>query len=131
ALFRLWEHLGVRPAYVAGHSIGEIAAAHAAGILSLSHAARLAVQRGRLMQQLPNGGGMLAVQADQKTVQPLLEAAEGTVALAAVNSSHSVVLSGDEDTLAALQSEFEERGIRTRPLTVSHAFHSPHMQPML
>ncbi|QNP67916.1 amino acid adenylation domain-containing protein (plasmid) [Streptomyces genisteinicus] len=131
ALHRLWESWGVAPDALAGHSLGEITAAHLSGILDLPDAARLVAARARLMQACPAGGGMTQLAASEDEVLARLTGLDGRVAVAAVNGPRSTVISGDADAVAAVAGHFEDLGRRTRSLDVSHAFHSPHMDGML
>ena len=131
ALFALWRSWGVSPDLMAGHSIGEIVAACAAGLFSLDDATRMVAARGRLMQALPPGGAMISIAASEQEVLPALQDHLDRLAIAAVNGPAQIVISGAADAAEEVAERFAARGVRTKALRVSHAFHSPAMEPML
>jgi acyl transferase domain-containing protein len=128
ALAALWRSFGVAPDVVMGHSVGEVTAACVAGVLSLTDASHMVAARGRLMAGLPAGGVMVAVGAGEAEVAGLLN--DG-VSIAAVNGPNAVVLSGTQASVEALADRLAQQGRRVHRLAVSHAFHSPLMQPMV
>jgi len=130
ALFATWRSWGIHPDAVLGHSLGELVAATAAGVLDLEDALRLVSERARLMQELPEGGGMLAVATDENHVTGALGRFP-SLSLAAVNGPENVVVSGDLSELAAIAELFKESRVGSVPLPVSHAFHSRRTEPML
>ncbi len=158
ALAKLWQSWGITPTAVMGHSVGEYAAACIAGVFSLEDGITLIAERARLMQALPTSGTMVAVFASETVVRQAIQPYTDRVSIAAINGAEQVVISGDETTIATLLNGWEigeslntdrysnatkDRNgngnsvgttnavIRTQPLTVSHAFHSPLMQPMM
>ncbi|PRQ09063.1 type I polyketide synthase [Enhygromyxa salina] len=131
ALFRLFESWGLTPDLVLGHSIGELAAAHVAGVVSLEHACALVAARGRLMQALPSGGVMISIEASEAEVREQLGRRPGAVDIAGINGPRSTVIAGDDAAARAVAAEFEQLGRAVKHLTVSHAFHSQHMDAML
>ncbi|HMV68253.1 MAG TPA: beta-ketoacyl synthase N-terminal-like domain-containing protein, partial [Myxococcota bacterium] len=131
ALAALWRSLGVQPDAVIGHSVGEIAAAWFAGVFELEDAVALVAERGRLMSELPRDGGMAQVALREGDVRARLTRYAGLLDVAAVNAPDETVISGDTAALDALLAALAEEGVRARPLVVSHAFHSPKMDPML
>ncbi|WP_424102087.1 SDR family NAD(P)-dependent oxidoreductase [Moorena producens] len=131
ALFQLWQSWGIEPDVVMGHSVGEYVAACVAGVFSLEDGLKLIAHRGRLMQQLPSGGEMVAVMASFEKVNQLIAPDTEKVAIAAINGPVSTVISGAAEAIKKLTDSLEAEGIKTKQLQVSHPFHSPLMEPML
>ncbi|NEP57199.1 MAG: SDR family NAD(P)-dependent oxidoreductase [Symploca sp. SIO2G7] len=131
ALCKLWKSWGIKPDVVMGHSVGEYVAATIAGIFSLEDGLKLIATRGKLMQKLPASGAMISVIAKKSKVAELVTKSQGKVAIAAINGPESIVISGEAQAIGEIVSILETEGIKTKELEVSHAFHSPLMEPML
>ncbi|MEQ9548564.1 MAG: amino acid adenylation domain-containing protein [Coleofasciculus sp. G3-WIS-01] len=131
ALFQVWKAWGIEPDLVMGHSVGEYVAACVAGVFSLAEGLNLIAHRGKLMQALPDDGAMVSLMASEKRVQAAIEGYENDVSIAAINGSESVVISGKRDVINQICETLAVEGIKMKPLTVSHGFHSPLMTPML
>ncbi|WP_293082833.1 type I polyketide synthase [Okeania sp. SIO3B5] len=131
ALFKLWEFWGIKPDVVMGHSVGEYVAACVAGVFSLEDGLKLIAMRGRLMQQLPPGGVMVSVRASESVVTEAIGEYSSRVTIAAFNGPESIVISGESEAMGTICSNLEAIGVKTKQLQVSHAFHSPLMEPML
>jgi malonyl CoA-acyl carrier protein transacylase len=131
ALYEALAKRGLKPDLLTGHSVGEIAAAHIAGVFDLADAAKLIATRGRLMGALPAGGAMAAIEATEAEATESIEGREKDLAIAAINGPNSTVISGTEEAVEEIRTQWEEKGRKTKRLAVSHAFHSPLMDPML
>ncbi len=131
ALAELWKSWGIEPSAVLGHSVGEYTAACVAGMMSLEEGLRLIAARGRLMQALPRNGAMAAIFAEEEKVARVLAPYSASVSIAAINDPRNIVISGEKNAVTEIAKRFEAEGTKTKALTVSHAFHSPLMEPML
>ncbi len=131
ALAELWKSWGIEPSIVLGHSVGEYAAACVAGMFSLEDGLKLIAARARLMQALPQNGAMAAIFAHEEKVAAALRGYEDRVSIAAINDPSNIVISGEKSAVEAIVQKFEAAGVKSKALTVSHAFHSPLMEPML
>lgn len=130
ALAKLLQSWGIVPTAVIGHSVGEIAAAHIAGMLDLEQAARLVSVRARIMQKAAGRGKMVSVTLTEEEARNAIGGLEDRIGIAAVNDPSSVVLSGDIEAIDKLLEQFAAQGVLVRPLRVDYAFHSPQMQPL-
>ncbi|MFG3141017.1 type I polyketide synthase [Streptomyces sp. NPDC048211] len=131
AMFRLLEHWGVTPDHLLGHSVGEIAAAHVAGVLSLPDACLLVASRARLMGGLPDGGAMVSLEATEHEVTEWIAEHGAPLDVAALNGPDSTVVAGDADAAERIMAQWQSRGRRAKRLAVSHAFHSAKVEPVL
>ncbi len=131
ALVKLWESWGIEPDIMMGHSVGEYVAACVAGIFSLEDGLKLIAHRGRLMNDLPQNGSMVAIFTTKETIEDILDKFNNNVTIAAVNSPNNVVISGEKEAINGVVNKLENEGIETKSLQVSHPFHSPLMEPML
>ncbi|MBE9230111.1 acyltransferase domain-containing protein, partial [Phormidium sp. LEGE 05292] len=131
ALYELWRSWGIEPAAVIGHSVGEYVAATVAGALSLEDGLKLIVQRGQLMQSLPQNGAMAAVFAPESQVREAIQGFDAQIAIAGINSPNNTVISGKHEIIQKVTTHLQAQGIEVRNLKVSHAFHSPLIEPIL